>query len=103
MTGKAVEETIRICLDKDVLAEYLAKKKTEVVTIMMRLFDAEYYEDLYRKDIAKKAARQATMDTARDTAERLIKKGQMTLENIADCVPSLSMDELKKIAAKVVQ
>ena len=41
--------------------------------------------------------------TERKTAERLIKKGQMTLENIADCTPSLSIDELKQIAAKVAQ
>ena len=62
-------------------------------------------EDM-RNEAAEKATRRAELKaekTARETAERFIKKGQMTLENIADCIPSLSLDELKKIAAKMVQ
>ena len=39
----------------------------------------------------------------RETAERLIKKGKMSLEDIADCVPSLSLDELKGIEAELMQ
>ena len=38
-----------------------------------------------------------------ETAERLIKKGKMTLEDIAECVPSLSFDELREIEAEVMQ
>jgi hypothetical protein len=33
------------------------------------------------------------------TAERMIRKGKMSLEDIADCVPNLTMDELKEIEA----
>ena len=36
-------------------------------------------------------------------AEQLIRKGKMTLEEIADCVSSLSFDELKEIEAEVMQ
>ena len=60
-------------------------------------------EDM-RNEAAEKATRRAELKaekTARETAERFIKKGQMTLENIADCIPSLSLDELKKIAAEI--
>lgn len=39
----------------------------------------------------------------RETAEKLIKKGKMSLEDIADCVPSLSLDELKGIEAELMQ
>lgn len=42
-------------------------------------------------------------DADRETAERLIKKGKMTLEDIAECVPSLSFDELRKLEAEVMQ
>jgi len=40
---------------------------------------------------------------ARETAVRLIKKGKMSLEEIADYVPTLSLDELKKLKAEVLQ
>ena len=65
------------------------------VTIMMGLFDSE--------QIIKSFIRSERHDEARETAERLIRKGKMSLEDIADCVPSLSLDELKEIEAEVMQ
>ena len=62
---------------------------------MMTLFDDEQILKAYAKDIRD--------NTERETAERMIKKGKMSLEEIADCVPSLSFDELKEIEAKVMQ
>ena len=62
---------------------------------MMSLFDEEQIMKMYAKDIAK--------ETATETAERLIKKGKMSLEEIADCVPVLSLDELKEIEAGIMQ
>ena len=95
MTQKAAMETIRICKDRNVLREYLAQREKEVVTIMMSLFDEE--------QIMKSFIRSERHDEARETAERLIKKGKMSLEDISDCVPSLSLDELKEIEAEVMQ
>ncbi|MCM1560690.1 MAG: hypothetical protein NC123_14280, partial [Butyrivibrio sp.] len=46
---------------------------------------------------------EAELKNARETAERLIKKGKMSLEDIADCIPILSLDELKKLESKVMQ
>ena len=46
---------------------------------------------------------EAALNNARETAERLIKKGKMTLDEIAECVPLLSLDELKAIEMKVMQ
>ena len=95
MTQKAVTETIRICKDRNVLREYLLDREKEVVTIMMSLFDEEQIMRTYAKDIEK--------ETERKTAERMIKKGKMTLEEIADYIPTLSFDELKEIEAEVMQ
>ena len=39
----------------------------------------------------------------RETAERMIKDGEISLEKIARYVPSLSMDELKELEAEVMQ
>lgn len=95
MTRKAVTETIRICMDRNVLRRYLAQREKEVVTIMMSLFDEE--------EILKSYIRSERQDEARETAERMIRKGKLTLEEIADYVPSLSLDELKEIEVEMMQ
>ncbi len=98
-TKQTVIETIRICKDRNVLKEYLESKEQEVVDIMMTLFDDEQILKAYAKDIEDNKEK----ETERKTAERLIKKGKMTLEDIAECVPSLSFDELKKLEAEIMQ
>ncbi len=94
MTQKAVTETIRICKDRNVLKEYLLEREKEVVTIMMSLFDDE--------QIMKSFIKSERHDEARETAERLIKKGKMSLDEIAECIPTLSFDELKELEAEVM-
>ncbi len=94
-TREAVMETIRICKDRNVLREYLENKEQEVVDIMMTLFDDEQVLEAYAEDIKS--------SEARETAERMIKMRKLSLDEIALCVPSLSMDELKELEAKVMQ
>ncbi|MBD5467836.1 MAG: hypothetical protein HDR21_06755 [Lachnospiraceae bacterium] len=98
-TKQAITETIRICKNRDILKEYLESKEQEVVDMMMTLFDDEQILKAYTKDIEDSTAK----ETARETAEKLIKKGKMSLDEIADCVPALSLDELKIIEAEVLQ
>lgn len=98
-TKQAITEAIRICKDRNVLKEYLESKEQEVVDIMMTLFDDEQILKAYAKDIEDTTEK----ETERKTAERMIKKGKMSLEDIADCVPALTFEELKEIEAKVMQ
>ena len=95
MTQKAIAETIRICKDRNILREYLAQREKEVVTIMMNLFDEE--------QIIKSFIRSERHDADRETAERMIKMGKLSLDEIALCIPSLSLDELKELEAEVMQ
>ncbi len=95
MTKQAVTETIRICKGRNILKQYLSSKEVEVVTIMMSLFDDEQIMRTYEKDLKR--------ETERETAERMIRKGKMTLEEIADYIPSLSFDELKELESEVMQ
>ena len=95
MKQKAIMETIRICKDRNVLREYLLDREKEVVTIMMSLFDEE--------QIMKSFIKSERHDEARETAERLIKKGKMSLDEIAEYVPTLSFDELKELGTEVMQ
>ena len=94
-TKKAVTETIRICKNRNVLKEYLESKEQEVVDIMMTLFDDEQVLEAYAEDIKN--------SEARETAERMIRKGKMSLEEIADYVPSLPLEELKELKAEIMQ
>jgi len=98
-TKQAVTETIRICKDRNVLKEYLESKEQEVVDIMMTLFDDEQILKAYAKDIEDNKER----ETERKTAERMIKMGKLSLDEILLCVPALSLDELKELEAKVMQ
>lgn len=50
---KAVRETIRICKDKNVLREYLEKRESEVVDIMMQLYDQEEIMRVHDKSVAR--------------------------------------------------
>ncbi len=46
---------------------------------------------------------EAALASARETAERMIKDGELSLEKIARYVPLLSFDELKELEAEVMQ
>lgn len=46
-TKKAVQEAIRICKDANVLREYLESRESEVVNIMMQLYDQEEVMRVY--------------------------------------------------------
>ena len=55
------------------------------------------------EDMRNEVAREAALDNARETARRMIKKGKMSLEEIADYVPVLSLDELKQLETEIMQ
>lgn len=103
MTEQTVRETIRICKDRNVLKEYLMNREMEVVTIMMSLFNDEQIMKTYWKDMENTLTDKITHDKDRETAERMIKDGELSLEKIARYIPSLSMDELKELEAKIMQ
>ena len=63
--------------------------------MMMTLFDDEQIWKAYAKDIER--------DAEKETAIRMIQKGKMSLEEIADYVPAISMEELKELKAEVTR
>ncbi len=52
-TQKAIEETLRICYDRNLLTEYLKKRETEVRDIMFTLFNQENETELYGKEMLR--------------------------------------------------
>ena len=55
------------------------------------------------EDMRNEVAQKAELKNARETAARMIKKGKMSLEEIAEYIPLLSFEELKEIEAEVMQ
>ena len=78
---------------------YFKSRKIDVVDMIMTLFDDEQIWKAYAKDIE----RDSVYREARETAIRMIKDGDLSLEKIARYVPSLSLDELKELEAEVMR
>ncbi len=93
MTEQAIKETIKICKDRNVLKEYLECKETEVVTIMMSLFDDERIMKTYAKDIEK--------ETARRKAKLMLSNGRITIQEMPIFFPEFTEEEAREIEAEV--
>ncbi len=65
----------------------------------MTLFDDKQILEAYAKDIEDNKEK----ETERKIAERMIKMGKLSLEDIALYVPSIPFDELKKLKVKIMQ
>ncbi|MBR4588591.1 MAG: hypothetical protein IKO30_09810 [Lachnospiraceae bacterium] len=72
-TKQAVEETIRICSDRDILKEYLEAHRKEVVDIMTQIYDQERELKLYVAEKVKDAEDGATMNAKLDSIRKLMK------------------------------
>ena len=92
---EAVTETIRICKDRDVLREFLSSREKEVISIMMSLFDDE---KIMRTHIASEKK-----ETARKAAEKMVRTGKMSAEEIAGYFSELSVDDVREIAKEMLQ
>ena len=88
-TQKAAEETIRICINEDVLADYLKEKEVEVMDIMTALFDQEEVTRRYGLSIQK--------EKAEDIARNMLAKGRMSVEEISEYT-GLSVNEIEALS-----
>lgn len=68
-TRKAVMEAIRICKDRNVLSEYLSSKESEVVDIMMVLYDEEQIMRSYVESERYDARYDEKVETAKEMIE----------------------------------
>lgn len=72
-TKKAVQEAICICKGDNILKEYLESRESEVVDIMMQLYDKDEIMRVYVKDIAVKASVEMLQDIGMSFAETVEK------------------------------
>ena len=95
-TKKAVDETIRICKDRDVLKDYLADR--EVAELMFGLFDYEYELEHLRQEERAEGRAEGRTEGAFDMLANLVKKGLLSPENAAKQV-NMTVAEFEKQAA----
>ena len=94
-----MQETIRICKDKNVLREYLEGKESEVVDIMMQLYDHEEIMRVHDIGVAKDAAIRTAVEMCQefgksfaDTVEKVAKKFSMSHERAEGEVKEYGLD-----------
>jgi len=73
---KAVQETIRLCSDANILKKYLEVRKKEVTDIMMYIFDQETATRLAIEDETRRATKIATKKAMDEGMEKGIEEGQ---------------------------
>lgn len=78
-TKKAVQEAIRICKDKDVMRKYLEQKESEVVDIMMQLYDQEEIWEIHVRSERRDAAIRTAVEMCQDFGMSILE----TVEKIA--------------------
>ena len=86
-TKKAIQETIRICKDDNVLKEYLESRESEVVDIMMQLYDREEIMRVHDIGIARDSAIRTAVEMCQefgmtfiDTVEKIATKFTISQE-----------------------
>ena len=92
-TRKAVMEAIRICKDRDVLREYLSNRESEVVSIMMVLYD----EEEIMRSYVESERYEAKYDEKIETARRLLQMQKLANDDIA-AGSGLTIEEVEKLA-----
>ena len=84
-TKTAILETIRICKDENILKEYLESRESEVVDIMMQLYDQEEIMRIHDIRVARDASIQTAVETYQefglpfaDAVDKIAKKFSMS-------------------------
>lgn len=88
-TQKAAEQTIRICVSEDVLADYLIEKEVEVMDIMTALFDEE--------EVTRRYGLRMQRENSEKIARTMLEKGRMSIDEISEYT-GLSVSEIEKLA-----
>ena len=90
---KAVLEAIRICKDRNVLAEYLGSKEKEVVDIMMVLYDEQ--------EVMRSYVESEVYESKIETAKRLLRMRKLSYDEIA-IASELAVEDVKRLASMEV-
>lgn len=96
-------ETIRICKDKNVLKDYLEEREKEVENIMLAMYDEKEILLEYIESERYEAVKEAKRENAKETVIQMLRKGKLSVEEIVQYVPSLSIEDVEKIQQELLQ
>lgn len=102
-TRTAILETIRICKDKNILTEYLLEREKEVEAIMLAMYDEEEILLDYIRSEKYEAAKEGERKADQRTAIKMLKTGKLSVEEIVQYVPSLSVEDVEKMRQELLQ
>ena len=88
-TREAVLSTLKECKEQDVLKDYIVKHESEVIGIMMSLYDRESYMKLHDKQKKDEGGLEMLIG--------LVKKGRLTVDEAAE-ESNMSITEFCKAA-----
>lgn len=102
-TRTAILETIRICIDENILTEYFLEREKEVEAIMLAMYDEEEILLDYIRSEKYEAAKEGERKADKRTAIKMLKTGKLSVEEIVQYVPSLSVEDVEKIQQELLQ
>lgn len=99
-TPKCIDATIRICMEKGYLPEYLSEHREEVITMMSELFDEQAQRDAYNEARDQEMLNEGESKGKIAIALKLIARGKDNFEDIAD-LTGLTLEKVNELAIKV--
>jgi vacuolar-type H+-ATPase subunit I/STV1 len=94
-TIEAVQSTIKICKDQNILKEYLETREKEAVDIMTELYNYEKIFDLFVEEKKRETAEEAAKEAAKEAAEKTEKETKITVFNLAEA--GMPRDQIAKV------
>ena len=91
-SANPITEAISYCIKNGILSEYLKRKSTEVNNLLIANYDYE----IDKKVSAEEAYEEGENNRAREDALRMLKRGRLTIEEIAEYT-EISIEEVKEL------
>lgn len=90
----AVEETIKICMNRDILSKYLEEREKEVINMMSLLYDEEVIQKNYMKEVISETQARDTKGIV-ELGKELGWSDEETLKRLQQIL-KISQEEAKK-------
>ncbi len=96
-TGKAIEETLRRCIEENVLAPFLMTRQKEVTEIMVTLFDQEKVMEIHDYHVAEAARKDGILEGTLSSIKNLMETLGLSIEAAMNAL-KIPEDERTKYA-----
>lgn len=97
-TETAVIQTVNQCISQDILKDYFIRKWTEVIGLMLALFDSQEVQNMYEESIKAEGRAEGRAEGAIKTLWSMVKDHILTKEEAAKRA-DLTTEEFEQKAA----